>query len=75
MSTIDTNIKIPENEKTPSSEVWKDEVKNNFRNVMDCYEDDYFKLYTNFRKLQWFVVMLKNLEEKYCSNSSDSFMV
>lgn len=42
---------------------------------MDCYEDDYFKLYTNFRKLQWFVVMLKNLEEKYCSNSSDSFMV
>jgi hypothetical protein len=42
---------------------------------MDCYEDEYFKMYQNFRKLQWFVVMLKNLEEKYYSNTSESFLV
>ena len=35
---------------------------------MECYEEDYFKLYQNFRKLQWFVIMLKNLEERYCEN-------
>ena len=50
-------------------DISKAQLKQQYGSMMGCYESSYFKLYENLRKIQWFVIMLKNLEEKY----SDEF--
>lgn len=63
LGTIDSNIKLDSKNKIKvvPTPIWKNELKDNFSQVMRSYEENYFKLYENMRKLQWFILMLKNL--------------
>ena len=63
LGTIDSNIKLDSKNKIKvvPTPIWKNELKDNFSHVMRSYEENYFKLYENMRKLQWFILMLKNL--------------
>ena len=42
----------------------KAKTKSQFRTVKECY-DNYFSLYDDIKKLQWFRLMLWNMEERY----------
>lgn len=51
--------------KNKSNEESKDSLKYSFNSVINCYDQNYFKIYENAKKLQWFSLMLKNINQKY----------